>query len=400
MSEDAAIRRGVSGQVPAQFADNMTRHANGGIVAFAYGGDTSYQGLQKQLADFKFSDAPTPEKTLEGIGTFQTGLEKAYGPSQLDPYLSEIKSDRAANKARNESDVNARMAFKAAELLSSGPSLRHVAGKTIAGAGQEGMQAKKEFKEADRLDRQAEIALVGANQARKDGMTGKAADLNAANDMLKQKAEEMRVGVLEKGLTAAASVEHANIAAGASKYATDVGAATKREEINKPGERERQLAEIDKIKNGTSSYMGLKGDEGVQAYLENESKLGAAKFGVKYSGADPAWAHQKMIADALAKRPEYDENNSRIARLEKNPKLSADQQAALDRMYATKKRIEDEVRAQFPKAPNAAGGAPAGGGATGLTMSMADIVATAQASGRSPNEVRAAAAARGYTITN
>jgi hypothetical protein len=77
MSEDAAIRRGVSGQVPAQFADNMTRHANGGIVAFALGGGTSYEDYQKKLSDFKFSDVPTPEKTIEGIGKFQTGLEKA-----------------------------------------------------------------------------------------------------------------------------------------------------------------------------------------------------------------------------------------------------------------------------------------------------------------------------------
>jgi hypothetical protein len=381
MSEDAAIRRGVSGQVPPQFADNMVRAANGGIVAFALGGDTSYQGLLKQVSGFDVKDAPTPEQTIEGISKFQKGLETAYGPSQLDPYVEQVKADRAANKERSGSDTNARMAFAAAEALGSGPTLRHVLGKTIGAAGREGTAAMKEFKEADRLDRQAEIALVGANQARKDGMTGKAAELNTANNMLSQKAQEIKLGALEKSLTASAGVEHANISAAASKYATDVGAASKEKEINKPGERERQLAEIDKIKSGATTYMGLKGEEGVAAYLENEAKLGAAKFGVKYSGTDPAWAHQNMIATALAKRGDYDDANSAIVRLEKKEKLNAGEQAMLDKLYGTKRRIEAEVRAQYPKAPSTAGAANTGAANTGGAgaPTLAEFMAAARA---------------------
>jgi hypothetical protein len=216
--------------------------------------------------------------------------------------------------------------------------------------------------------------------------------------MLSQKAEELRLGAVEKGLTSSAGIKSSEISAGASKYATDVAAATKREEINKPGERERQLANIDKIKSGTATYMGLKGDEGVAAYLENEAKLGAAKYGVKYSGADPAWAQQNMIATALAKRGDYDDTTSAIAKLEKRPKLDAEQQATLDKLYVTKKRIEAEVRAQYPN--KASGAAAPSGGATGMTMSMADVLATAQAQNKTVEEVRAAAAARGYTVTN
>jgi hypothetical protein len=381
MNEDAAIRRGISGQVPTQFADNMTRHANGGIVAFALGGGTSYEDYQKRLSDFSFKDAPTPEDTIAGIGKFQTGLEKAYGPSQLDPYVEQVKADRAANKEKSTDDAKARMAFAAAEALSSGPSFRHVIGKTVGAAGREGTAAMKEFKEADRLDRQAEIALVGANQARKDGMTGKAAELNTANNMLSQKAEEMRLGAVEKGLQSAAGIKQSEIAAASSKYATDVGAASKEKEINKPGERERQLAEIDKIKNGTSTYMGLKGEEGVAAYLENEAKLGAAKFGVKYSGTDPAWAHQNMIATALAKRGDYDDANSAIVRLEKKEKLNAGEQAMLDKLYGTKRRIEAEVRAQYPKAPSTAGAANTGAANTGGAgaPTLAEFMAAARA---------------------
>jgi len=379
INEDAAIRRGISGQVPAQFADNMVRAANGGIVAFALGGGTSYEDYQKRLADFKFSDAPTPEKTMEGIGKFQTGLEKAYGASQLDPYLEQIKADRAANKEKSTDEAKGRMAFAAAEALSSGPSLRHVLGKTVGAAGREGTAAMKEFKEADRLDRQAEIALVGANQARKDGMTGKAAELNTANNMLSQKAEEMRLGAVEKGLTSAAGIKSSEISAGASKYATDVGAAVQRENINKPGERERQLAEIDKIKNGTATYMGLKGDEGVAAYLENEAKLGAAKFGVKYSGPDKAYEHQNMVAKALAERGDYLRNNNKIVKLETKSNLSADDKASLDKMYATKKRIEDEVKALYPNKASGAAGATNTGNTGAGTPTLAEFMAAARA---------------------
>jgi len=214
---------------------------------------------------------------------------------------------------------------------------------------------------------------------------------------MSQKAEELRAGLLEKGLTSSAGIKSSEISSAASRYATDVGAAVQRENINKPGERERQLAEIDKIKNGTATYMGLKGDEGVQAYLENESKLGAAKYGVRYSGPDKAWEHQNMISKALADTPDYGRTRGRIARLEAKPNLSADEQTSLNNLYATKKRIEDEVNARYPKAPNAA--APSGG-ATGKTISMADLQETARVQGKTVDEVRAVAAAKGYTVTN
>jgi hypothetical protein len=266
--------------------------------------------------------------------------------------------------------------------LGKGPTLKHVLGETFGVAGDTIGKGMKDIRDADKLDRQAEIALVGANQARKDGMTGKAAELNTANNMLSQKAEELRLGAVEKGLQSAAGIKQSEIAAASSKYATDVGAASKEKEINKPGERERQLAEIDKIKNGTSTYMGLKGEEGVAAYLENEAKLGAAKFGVKYSGTDPAWAQQNMIAKALAERGDYDDTNTKIARLERLPKLNAGEQAMLDKLHGTKRRIEAEVRAQYPnKVPSTGGATNTGAANTGGAgaPTLAEFMAAARA---------------------
>jgi hypothetical protein len=393
MSEDAAIRRGISGQVPDQFADNMVRAANGGIVAFALGGGTSYEDYQKKVSDFKFSDAPTPEKTMEGIGKFQKGLETAYGPSQLDPYVEEVKQSRRENKERGTEELKGLTALQMARALGKGPTLKHVLGETFGVAGDTIGKGMKDIRDADKLDRQAEIALVGANQARKDGMTGKAAELNTAHNMMSQKAEELRAGLLEKGLTSSAGIKSSEISAGASKYATDVGAAVQRENINRPGERERQLAEIDKIKSGTATYMGLKGEEGVAAYLENEAKLGAAKFGIKYVGADPVVAQQSAIAKTLAQRGDYDDVNSSIAKLETKEKLSASESSRLNKLYATKKRIEAEAKAQHPLKGDT-------GANAGKTISMADIQETARVQNKTVDEVRAAAAAKGYTVTN
>jgi hypothetical protein len=137
--------------------------------------------------------------------------------------------------------------------------------------------------------------------------------------------------------------------------------------------------------------MGLKGDEGVAAYLENEAKLGAAKFGVKYSGADPALAQQNMIATALAKRGDYDDANSTIVRLEKKEKLSASEQAMLDKSYASKRRIEAEVKAQYPNKAPSAGGATntSGAGAPTLAEFMAAARAAPQNRGISDEQLAA-----------
>lgn len=367
MSEDAAIRRGISGQVPQQFADNMTRRANGGIVAFALGGGTSYEDYQKKLSDFNVKDAPTPEQTIEGIGKFQTGLEKAYGPSQLDPYVEQIKTDRAANKEKSMDDAKGRMAFAAAEALGSGPTLRHVLGKTIGAAGREGTAAMKEYKEADRLDRQAEIALVGANQARKDGMTGKAAELNTANNMLSQKAEEMRLGAVEKGLTAAAGIKSSEIAA-----------ASARETANKPGETERMMAKADAIYRGEDSFNGQKGPAAAKAYQEAVAATNASRLGVRFTGQNKDWEHHKMVMDSLSKDKGVGLAQMEVAQLEGMEKRTPAQEAQLTQKRAF---LQNRYNTELERAKKYAGSdgtaAPAAGAATG-TPTLAQFIAEAR----------------------
>ena len=379
MSEDAAIRRGISGQVPNQFADNMTRHANGGIVAFALGGGTSYEDYQKRLSDFQFKDAPTPEDTIAGIGKFQTGLEKAYGPSQLDPYVEQVKADRAANKEKSTDDAKARMAFAAAEALSSGPSFRHVVGKTVGAAGKEGAAAMKEYKEADRLDRQAEIALVGANQARKDGMTGKAAELNTANNMLSQKADEMRLGAIEKGLSSAAGIKQAQIAA-----------ASARDTANKPGETERMLAKADAIESGKDTFQGKSGPEAAKAYRDAVAAMNASRLGVRFTGQNKDWEHHKMVMDSLAKDRGVGLAQIEVAQLEGMEKRTPAQDAQLTQKRAFLQNRYDTELARAKKYAGSDGTAAPAAGATNTSATKPTLAQWMAEAKKSPQN-------QGYT---
>jgi hypothetical protein len=79
--------------------------------------------------------------------------------------------------------------------------------------------------------------------------------------------------------------------------------------------------------------------------------------------------------------------------LEIKEKLSASDSSRLDKLYATKRRIEAEVKAQHPLKGDT-------GASAGKTISMADLQETARVQGKTVDEVRAVAAAKGYTVTN
>lgn len=372
MSEDAAIRRGVSGRVPTQFADDMMRYADGGIVAFALGGGTSYEDLQRRLAGFDVKDAPTPEMTMSNIQKYQPGLQAAYGASALDPYVEEIKQARAENKARGMEEAKGLTALAMAEKLGEGPTLRHVIGKTAGAAGATAGKALKDIREADRLDRQAEIALVGANQARKDNMTGKAMELNTANQMLSQKADEMRLGAIEKGLSAAASVKHAEIAAAASRYGAD-----------KPGETERMMAKADAIETGNATFQGKSGPEAAKAYREAIAAMNASRLGVRFTGQNKDWEHHKMVMDSLAKDKGVGLAQMEVAQLEGLDKRTSAQEATLAKKRAFLQKRYDTELEKAKKFTGSDGTAAPVSDATptvGATPTLAEFMAAAKKS--------------------
>lgn len=67
-----------------------------------------------------------------------------------------------------------------------------------------------------------------------------------------------------------------------------------RDQQNKPGEMERQIAEYE-------SRLGRK--LGPDEYLKAMGDIGAARYGVRHTGQNKDWEHQKMIQDSLMKGP-------------------------------------------------------------------------------------------------
>jgi len=109
------------------------------------------------------------------------------------------------------------LAFLAASqaILKPGSKSRAVAGAMEA-FGTQIVKMDKEQREADRLLRQSEITLATAEQARKDGLTGKAESLYDKSQEQKAKGLDRKIGVLEKKATIQAGMENAQTQAAAT----------------------------------------------------------------------------------------------------------------------------------------------------------------------------------------
>jgi hypothetical protein len=292
MNEDEAIRRGIAGQLPPKFADNITRAAEGGIVAFGTGGDTSFNTLQSKLTDFTPAAAPSSQDILTSAQAVQPGLSGLYGTDQLAPYLEQQKQKTAQDYATGLNQAQGQTLLAMSRAIGKGSSLARALPETFGVAGEVGGKALKELADADRLNRQAEVQLVGATQARKDGQINKSIDMAKDSFSMKQKAEELREHALASAASNAASVKHAEISAAASRYAA-----------NKPSEIERRQARLERIKSGQEQYEGKSGKEGAELFMQDVGKLYEIQNPYKYLGPDKAWEHAKMVNESLMKGP-------------------------------------------------------------------------------------------------
>ena len=203
LAQRASERGGMSAafnQLPPNAQENMYRAANGGIVAFAAGGSYGKQAAEDRetLSGLSFA-APTPEDYEKGVSARVPFIEKMYGPDTLAPYLAETKAEREklrSGKAMDEAKgLGALMA--AAELFAA-PNLAQGASGAIKAFGSEVARVKKDNKEAERLLRASEIQLATAAQARKEGMTGKAMELQKQADSQAMEAKKLEAGVKER----------------------------------------------------------------------------------------------------------------------------------------------------------------------------------------------------------
>lgn len=210
MGMRASERRGIASAVTPQMADQM---AGGGVVAFAQGGASATLAQLGELADTDLTE--TAEQRDKGISAAMPGVEQRYGASATAPYLEEVKKERAGlGKMKDQGEGLAFLAASQA-LLKPGSKSRAIAG-AMGAFGTEIVKMDKEQREADRLLRQSEITLATAEQARKDGLTGKAESLYDKSQDQKAKGLDRKIGVLEKKATIEGGLEQARIQASAT----------------------------------------------------------------------------------------------------------------------------------------------------------------------------------------
>jgi hypothetical protein len=330
MSEDAAIRRGVSGQVPTQFADNMVRAANGGIVAFALGGVPSKSKLIEQSLEDRAEQSP--EDYLANVTKRNEGLSSLYGSDATAPYAKELEDIRAQYKSGTMSDfdkglIALQMAGAVVDPAARGNTAAAfgLAAKT---AGTAGAQIMGQNKQANRELLKAQSEMATAQQNRKEGRIKLASEQEDKAETRKAAAFEQKRDAASR---AAQILSHEDVAKMQAAAA------------NRPGETERMLAEYEK-RIGRK----LSPDE----YTEALSQLGAARYGVKYTGQDK---DVERLTNLLKSDDEWKTLKLQRSSLGTNANLSDKQKQKLTAIDTRIGEIEAAKRAEIGKAPSGAG---------------------------------------------
>ena len=289
-AQEASIDRGIAGQVPEQFADNMVRAARGGILSFATGSTPNKSELIRQSLE----DRPeqTTEDFLANVTKREEGLSSLMGPDTTAPFSKELAATREEYKKGNLSDFDKAMIA----LQMSGAVVDPAAkgnpfaafGLAAKVGGQAGAQLAAQNKQANRELLKAEAEMATSQQNRKEGRVRLAADQekdaqNRASAAFEQKRD--------------ATTKAAEILSAEERNRATIAAS------NRPGETERMLEKRNDILSGKSSYNGLTGEKGAAAYDEALGSIGAARYGVRYTGQDKGYEHAKMVNESLMKGP-------------------------------------------------------------------------------------------------
>jgi hypothetical protein len=269
MAMRASLRRGLAGGVTNEMADRM---AGGGVIAFAKGGLQDY--MQNVLsASEEFKPATTADR-IAGAQEALPGIQSLYGESALKPFMEELKKDREGLSKQKEQGEGLAFLAGSKAILRPGSKSRAVS-EAFSEIGTGLAKANKDYTEANSKLRQSEMTLASAEQARKDGQIGKAESMYDKGRAEEREATKDKIGANEKLATIQASVDNSIRQANASMAA-----------VNKPGERERMLSQLDAIQSGKQSFQGKTGKAGAEAFMQANAELGSAMYGVKYTGQD------------------------------------------------------------------------------------------------------------------
>lgn len=343
----ASERRGLAGafnQVPYDAQQRMVRAAGGGILAFADGGINKKALLEQSLED---QPEVTPEDWTTGVTARAEGLSKLYGPDTLAPYMEELKQERAQYRGGISDTDKGLIALQAAGALvdpRAGGNLFRGLGLAASTAGRAAADINAQNKQANRELLRSQIEMARAQQARKEGQVNMAAKLEDAAATRKAAAFEQKRDAASKAAEILSREEttKAQIAA-----------------QNRPGETERMLAQIESIRSGKSSFAGKTGEEGAAAFTAALGDVGAARYGVRYTGDKDV----ERITNILKGDEEYKSLKTQRSQLGIKGDLNAKQKARLERIDTRLGELEAAARQRANKAQAApTSGASADGG--------------------------------------
>jgi hypothetical protein len=317
MGMRASERRGLASGITPQVADRM---AGGGVVAFAKGGVSDYMDTLSELGKKDISQ--TPEQIEAGISAAMPAVEARYGKSALTPYMEDVKKERAGLNKMSDEGVGLGALAASQALLRPGSASRAVAG-AMGAFGQEVVKMKKEQREADRLLRQSEITLATAEQARADGLKGKAESLYDKARAQEKEGLDRQIGIAEKQATIQAGIDNSKRQAAASaaahqntdfkQLANSIYAA--KVEAGAPPTAATRAAANNEAADKWGKYSGTaraesaeqgardKAEKATQTYLMSPSGLEIGKQIRALSKTDPAAAQKLYEEQVLSRMP-------------------------------------------------------------------------------------------------
>jgi hypothetical protein len=343
MAMRASLRRGIAGGVTDEMADRM---AGGGVVAFAKGGGLSEYMKNVVEGSEEFKPATTEERIAGAKGALP-GIQSLYGESALKPFMEELKKDREGLSKQKEQGEGLAFLAGAKGLLRPGSKSRALT-EMASELGTGLAKANKDYSEANAKLLQSEMTLASAEQARSDGMVGKAESLYDKGRTEERQAIKDKVEANEKLASIQAGVDN-SIRSTSAQMAS----------INKPGERERMLAQLDAIQSGKQAFQGKTGKEGAEAFMRANAELGSAMYGVKYTGQDKT---AERVTAALK------DTNYKLLMTQRDMlagKSDAKSKAEVARLDGRIKELEDSAYARVT------GGEAGGGG--GMTPPPASV---------------------------
>lgn len=342
MAMRASERRGIAAGITPQIADRM---AGGGVVAFAGGGVNDYMKKLSALGEEDVSE--TPEQRDAGISAAMPGVEKRYGPSITAPYMEEVKKERAGLAKMSDEGVGLGALAASQALLRPGSASRAISG-AMGAFGQEVVKMKKEQREADRLLRQSEITLATAEQARKDGLIGKAESLYDKSQAQKEKGLDRRIGVAEKQATIQAGIENSQRQAAASMAG-----------VNKPTDLDKQAQAIYEAKVAKDPSIATNPVKKAEAMAE------ARGTAADQLGRYPGSARAEAATTAAEAKTTAAANAALDKALEGNrPYIVAMQKGDYEEAARIRAQVAGVLASQKPKAE----GAPAPAAAQGVSV--------------------------------